>query len=115
MDLAAIIRDIPDFPVKGILFKDITPLLREPNAYRQAVEQLAERYRGERSIRSWRSISGIHLCAALALELGAGFVPVRKPGKLPSDTIAVSIRSNMAPIASKSIPMPSVPVSVYWW
>jgi adenine phosphoribosyltransferase len=90
MDLAAIIRDIPDFPVKGILFKDITPLLREPKAYRQAVEQLAERYRGEEidqvlAIESRGFIFG----AALALELGAGFVPVRKPGKLPSDTIAV--------------------------
>ena len=90
MDLAAIIRDIPDFPVKGILFKDITPLLREPNAYRQAVEQLSERYRGEEidqvlAIESRGFIFG----AALALELGAGFVPVRKPGKLPSDTIAV--------------------------
>ncbi|MGI6375622.1 MAG: adenine phosphoribosyltransferase [Anaerolineae bacterium] len=90
MDLAAIIRDIPDFPVKGILFKDITPLLREPKAYRQTVEQLAERYRGEEidqvlAIESRGFIFG----AALALELGAGFVPVRKPGKLPSDTIAV--------------------------
>jgi len=90
MDLAAIIRDITDFPVKGILFKDITPLLREPEAFGQAVRQLAERFRDAHidqvlAIESRGFIFG----APLALELGAGFVPVRKPGKLPDETIAV--------------------------
>ncbi|MEN6479584.1 MAG: adenine phosphoribosyltransferase [Anaerolineales bacterium] len=90
MDLAAIIRDVPDFPVEGVLFKDITPLLRDPAAYHQAVIQLVDHYRDQRvdqvlAIESRGFIFG----APLAIELHAGFVPVRKPGKLPSQTIAV--------------------------
>lgn len=90
MDLAAIIRDVPDFPVEGVLFKDITPLLRDPAAYHQAVTQLVDHYRDQRvdqvlAIESRGFIFG----APLAIELHAGFVPVRKPGKLPSQTIAV--------------------------
>ena len=90
MDLAAIVRDVPDFPVTGILFKDITPLLREPAAFRQAVTQLADHYRAQ-AIDQVLAIEsrGFIFGAPLALELGAGFVPIRKPGKLPSHTTAV--------------------------
>ena len=80
------IRAIPDFPKPGILFRDITPLLACAEAFRETIAQFAEHYRG----------AGIHVVAAaeargflfaapLALELNVGFVPVRKPGKLPFD------------------------------
>ncbi|MBC7189242.1 adenine phosphoribosyltransferase [Candidatus Aerophobetes bacterium] len=82
--VAGKIRDIKDFPKKGIIFRDITPLLQDATAFRQAVCLVAERYR-------FRKINyivspearGFILGAAVAYELGVGFVPVRKPGKLP--------------------------------
>jgi adenine phosphoribosyltransferase len=88
-DLASRIRDIPDFPKPGILYKDITPLLLDGEALRQAVGELAEwaRPRGVDYVVAAEA-RGFILGAALALELGAGFVPARKPGKLPSDTIS---------------------------
>jgi adenine phosphoribosyltransferase len=88
-DLASRIRDIPDFPKPGILYKDITPLLLDGAALRQAVSELAEwaRPRGVDYVVAAEA-RGFILGAALALELGAGFVPARKPGKLPSDTIS---------------------------
>jgi adenine phosphoribosyltransferase len=90
MDLAKLIRDVPDFPVKGILFKDITTLLRDPQAFREAVDGLAARWIG-RGIDQVVAIEsrGFALGAPLAYILGAGFVPVRKPGKLPAKTISV--------------------------
>ena len=86
-DLRALIRDIPNFPVEGIMFRDITPLLANPEAYRDAVMALAEPFRG-RGIDQVVAIEarGYMLGCPLALELGAGFVPVRKVGKLPFDT-----------------------------
>lgn len=91
MDLNEHIRDIPDFPKPGIVFKDITPLLGDAAAFDASILALAEPYRGERidavvGIESRGFIFG----AAVARELGVGFVPIRKPGKLPADTIAVS-------------------------
>jgi adenine phosphoribosyltransferase len=89
MDLASRIRDIPDFPKPGILYKDITPLLLDAEALRQAVAELAEwaRPHGIDYVVAAEA-RGFILGAALAIELGAGFVPARKPGKLPSDTIS---------------------------
>jgi adenine phosphoribosyltransferase len=88
-DLAARIRDIPDFPKPGIQFKDITPLLLDADALRQAVAELAEwvRPRGVDFVVAAEA-RGFILGAALAIELGAGFVPARKPGKLPAETIS---------------------------
>jgi adenine phosphoribosyltransferase len=88
-DLASRIRDIPDFPKPGILYKDITPLLLDGGALRQAVSELSEwaRPRGVDYVVAAEA-RGFILGAALALELGAGFVPARKPGKLPSNTIS---------------------------
>ena len=87
--LAAHIRDIPDYPKPGILFKDITPLLLDPAALDAAVVALAE-WAGPRSIDYVVAAEarGFILGAALARELGAGFVPARKPGKLPHETIS---------------------------
>jgi adenine phosphoribosyltransferase len=83
------IRDIPDFPKPGILFKDITPLLLDATALREAVGELAAWARPrEVDFVVAAEARGFILGAALAIELGAGFVPARKPGKLPSETIS---------------------------
>lgn len=88
MDLTKYIRDVPDFPKKGIVFKDITPLLNEVPAFRWVIQQLADRYRTANIAKVVGIESrGFIFGAALAYELGAGFVPVRKAGKLPSECI----------------------------
>lgn len=81
------IRDIPDFPKEGILFKDITPLLADVEAFRACIQLMVERLDGE-SIHAVIGIEsrGFMFGAALADKLGVGFVPVRKPGKLPAAT-----------------------------
>ena len=83
-----LIRDIPDFPVKGILFRDLTTMLKDGEAFRLVCEELKNEYAGL----GVTKVVGIEargfICGAvLAHELGAGFVPVRKPGKLPADTV----------------------------
>ena len=89
VQLADYIRAIPDFPKPGILFRDITPLLADPGAFRETIRQLAEHYRGRRiDVVAAAEARGFIFAAPLALELNAGFVPVRKPGKLPFDTHA---------------------------
>ncbi len=90
-DLKRLIRDVPDFPKKGIVFKDVTPLLADPDGFRRVIGALAERTSDLRA----KKIVGIEsrgfiFGAALARELGAGFVPVRKPGKLPWKTVRES-------------------------
>lgn len=89
MDLASKIRDIPDFPKEGIVFKDITPLLQDPESLRLAVDLMAE-FAVTRKVDLvvGAESRGFILGATLAYTLGAGFVPARKPGKLPSETIA---------------------------
>lgn len=90
MDLRDHIRDIPDFPRPGIVFKDITPVLLDPAALSAAVEQLAEIARPlDVEVVVAAEARGFILGAALARELGIGFVPARKPGKLPAATIGV--------------------------
>lgn len=89
-ELRAKIRDIKDFPTEGVLFKDITTLLKDPPAFRYVLDKLAERYRDEQveiviAVESRGFIFG----GALAHQLRAGFVPVRKLGKLPAKTIEV--------------------------
>jgi adenine phosphoribosyltransferase len=88
-DLEAHIRDIPDFPKPGIVFKDITPLLLDPDALDDAVGRLAEWARPlEVDLVAAAEARGFILGGAVARELGVGFVPARKPGKLPHETIA---------------------------
>jgi adenine phosphoribosyltransferase len=86
MDLKAKIREVPNFPKPGILFYDVTTLLRDAQAFARVIQRLSEFYRGE-GIQKVVGIEsrGFILGAPLALELGAGFVPVRKPGKLPAE------------------------------
>ncbi|HEX8119674.1 MAG TPA: adenine phosphoribosyltransferase [Solirubrobacteraceae bacterium] len=89
MDLRAFIRDIPDFPKPGIVFKDITPLMADAAALDSAVVQLADLARDlEPSVVIGAEARGFLLGAALARELGAGFVLARKPGKLPHETVS---------------------------
>ena len=89
IDLAGRIRDVPDFPQPGIIFKDITTLLRDGPALRQAIDQLTEH------VRDWgidvvvgMESRGFIFAAPIAYLLGVGFVPVRKLGKLPSETVS---------------------------
>jgi len=89
MDLKSTIRSIPDFPKPGILFRDITTLLKDGAAFSFVIDELAQRYRGS----SLDAIAGIEsrgfiFGAALAAKLGTGFIPIRKPGKLPAKTVS---------------------------
>ena len=89
--LKKLIRHVPDFPKKGILFYDITTLLRDPGGLRESLDGLTTPFR-EKAIDLVVGIEsrGFILGAAMAEKLGVGFVPIRKPGKLPSATIAQS-------------------------
>ena len=87
--LTDFIRSIPDFPKPGILFRDITPLLAEPQAFAETVRQLAEPFRDKKIDRiATAEARGFMFAAPLALELGVSLVPIRKPGKLPSETLS---------------------------
>lgn len=89
MNLKQYIRDIPDFPKPGIVFRDITPMLSHPEAFGYVIDRFAEYYRDKRvSCVVAAEARGFIFAAPLALALNAGFVPVRKPGKLPFDTQA---------------------------
>ena len=96
LDLREFIRDIPDFPRPGILFRDITPLLLNAGALDAAVSDLAERVApAQVDFVVAAEARGFILGAALARELGAGFVPARKPGKLPAETISAEVPSEV--------------------
>ncbi|MHB8658984.1 MAG: adenine phosphoribosyltransferase [Solirubrobacteraceae bacterium] len=89
LDLRALVRDIPDFPEPGIVFKDITPLLLRPAALGAATMRLVRFARPlEIDLVVAAEARGFILGGAIARELGAGFVPARKPGKLPHDTVS---------------------------
>jgi len=86
-DLRALVRDIPDFPRPEILFRDITPLLADPVAFRNTVDRLAAPYRGIRTVVAIES-RGFIFGAPVAYALGAGLVPVRKEGRLPAAVLS---------------------------
>lgn len=90
-DLHALIRDVPDFPKKGILFKDITPLLASPAGLALAVEMMVNPFRG-RNIQAviGAESRGFIFGTAVAQALSCGFIPVRKPGKLPGDKVSLT-------------------------
>jgi adenine phosphoribosyltransferase len=89
LDLTRYIRDIPDFPKPGILFRDITPLLASPDAFRQAVCRLAQ-FARDRKIEAVAAAEarGFLFAAPLAFELGSPLIPIRKRGKLPYQTLS---------------------------
>ena len=84
--VASRLRDVPDFPVAGVIFKDFTPLLSDGPALRAVVQDIASRYAGSVDVIVGIEARGLILGAAVAYELGIGFVPVRKAGKLPGET-----------------------------
>ena len=88
LDLQALVRTIPDYPKKGILFRDITTLIDHPEGFRESVERMAAQYRGQ-GITHVAGIEarGFIFGAGVAIALGAGFIPIRKKGKLPGETI----------------------------
>jgi adenine phosphoribosyltransferase len=88
VNFQSLIRDVPNFPKPGIIFKDITPLLANGDAFRAVVDRLAERYRGRVDMVLGVESRGFILGAAVAYALGRGLAIVRKPGKLPAQTVA---------------------------
>jgi len=89
LDLAAYIRDVPDFPKPGILFRDITPLLASPAALRETIRRLADPFRHVGvDLVAAAEARGFIFAAPLAVGLGVGLVPIRKPGKLPCKTLS---------------------------
>jgi adenine phosphoribosyltransferase len=89
-DLRAKIREIPDFPKPGILFYDITTLLKEADAFKEAISLMLDPFRGKQiDVVVGMESRGFIFSAPMAIELGAGFVPVRKLGKLPAETASV--------------------------
>jgi len=84
--IASRLRDIPDFPVPGVVFKDFTPLLSDGPAFRAVIQDISSRYVGQVDVIVGIEARGFILGAAVAYELGIGFVPVRKAGKLPGET-----------------------------
>ena len=90
-DLKGLIRSIPDFPKKGIVFRDITPLLADADGFKQAVEAIAKRFKAAKpEMVVGVEARGFIIGPAVALKLDAGFIPVRKPGKLPYKTKSAS-------------------------
>ena len=89
--LKAAVRDVPDFPIKGVLFKDITPILQDGKLFRQAVDAIADRHKGKK-VDAVVGIDarGFIFAGAVAYKLGVGLVPVRKKGKLPYKTVVTS-------------------------
>ncbi len=88
MKLEDKIRDVPDFPIKGVLFKDITTLLKDPDAYHSAIDAMVERFKTQNiDVVVGMESRGFVLAAPMAYLLGAGLVPVRKLGKLPAETV----------------------------
>jgi adenine phosphoribosyltransferase len=91
IDLRERIRDVPDWPEQGVVFRDITPLLRDPEALDQTVDDLAEWGKGQQpDLVLGAEARGFILGAAIAREIGCGFVPARRPGKLPPETVGAT-------------------------
>jgi adenine phosphoribosyltransferase len=91
VDLKERIRDVPDWPEQGVVFRDITPLLRDPDALDQTIHDLAEWGKGQRpDLVLGAEARGFILGAAIARELDCGFVPARRPGKLPPETVGAT-------------------------
>ncbi len=87
----ALIRNVPDFPIPGVQFKDITTLLRNGAAFHAVIDRIVEHYRNQQvDIVAGVESRGFIFSAPVAYQLGAGLVPVRKPGKLPTETVEVA-------------------------
>lgn len=110
------IKSIQDYPKPGILFRDVTSLLEDPKAYALSIDLLVERYKNAGITKVvGTEARGFLFGAPVALGLGVGFVPVRKPGKLPRETISETYDWNTAPISWRSTLMPSNRATKFWW
>ena len=93
LDLRDRIRDVPDFPTKGVIFKDLMPLIADPTYFAESIRQLADWARPrEPALVFGAEARGFIFGSALAYELGAGFIAARKPGKLPRETVEATLR-----------------------
>jgi adenine phosphoribosyltransferase len=91
LDLRSKIREVPDFPTPGVGFKDVTPLLADPQTLRQTVSELADWVKSrEPDLVLGAEARGFWIGSAIALDAGVGFVPARRPGKLPPETVSAS-------------------------
>ena len=91
MDYGSIIRNVPDFPQKGVQFKDITTLWKDPKAFKNSIDELASHCKGRKINKVVGAESrGFIIGSPVAYLIGAGFIPARKPGKLPAETISQS-------------------------
>lgn len=98
MDLKAFIRDVPDFPQKGVVFRDITPLLQNPQAFDYLLQQMAAPFRRSRiDLVAGIESRGFVLAGAMSAMMGKGFVPVRKKGKLPWEKLAERYEKEYGP------------------
>lgn len=90
-EVKALVRNVPDFPIKGIQFKDITTVLSDPEGLRWLRDEIVKKYRGLGITKVVGIESrGFIIAPAVAIELGIGFVPIRKPNKLPAETVSVT-------------------------
>lgn len=90
-ELKSLVREVPDFPKKGIVFKDITTLLQNPKGLRTAVEIISDYYKNKKiDIVVGAEARGFIFAPVVAFNLGAGFTPIRKPGKLPYEKVSMS-------------------------
>jgi adenine phosphoribosyltransferase len=90
MNLREYVRDIPDFPEKGIIFRDITPLLKDPEAFKYTIDLLTDRVKDKGyDLICAPEARGFIFGAPIAYKLGIGFIPIRKPGKLPFDVVSM--------------------------
>ncbi len=110
------IKSIQDYPKPGILFRDVTSLLEDAKAYALSIDLLVERYKNAGITKVvGTEARGFLFGAPVALGLGVGFVPVRKPGKLPRETISETYDLDPAPISWRSTLMPSNRATKFWW
>jgi len=98
MDLKSKIRTVPHWPIEGVMFRDITTLLQDPEAFKQCCDQLYERYKHQKiDIVVGLDARGFIFGSVLAYKLGVGFVPIRKKGKLPSKTTSYTYQKEYGP------------------
>lgn len=111
--LRSLIRDVPDFPEPGILFKNITPLLADAEAFALVVDRLSEHFVGQHSDKVVGvEARGFVLAAPVAHRLGAGLVPVRKPGELPWDTHAATYDLEYERLVGEVVLDPDEPITL---
>lgn len=110
------IKSIQDYPKPGILFRDVTSLLEDPKAYALSIDLLVERYKNAGITKVvGTEARGFLFGAPVALGLGVGFVPVRKPGKLPRETISETYDLEYGTDQRRSTLMPSNRATKFWW